>query len=83
MWQHLVVLDCIVLFIVVKSFRVVGSTRKCSKKLKANGLLRSKHMLKLKMELYGAACVNLKEVLSGTDSHLCNSLFLVFRAVGI
>lgn len=51
--------------------------------LKANRFLRSKCMLKLKMELYGAACVNLMEVLLGIDSHLFKSLFLVFRTVRI
>lgn len=38
--------------------------------LKANRILRSKCMLKLKMILYVHACVNSMEVLSGTDSHL-------------
>lgn len=35
-------------------------------------------MLKLKIELYRTGCVNLIGVLSDTDSHLGNSLGLVF-----
>lgn len=82
MWQHLVVLNCIILFIVVKSFTVVGTTHKCSR-AESKQVFKKQMYAEVKNGAIWNACVNLVEVLSGTHSHLFNSLVLVFWAVRI
>lgn len=49
--------------------------------LKVSRFVKSKCLLNLEKELYRTADVNLLEVLSSTDSHLVNSLVLVFWTI--
>lgn len=79
MWQHLVVLNCIILFFVVKYLMMDKSTT--AAEVIASRYLRSKCMLKLKRELYGMISVNLMDILSGIIINLI--LFSVSDSQGI
>lgn len=79
MWQHLVVLNCIILFFVVKYLMMDKSTT--AAEVIASRYLRSKCMLKLKRELYGMISVNLMDIHSGIIINLI--LFSVSDSQGI
>lgn len=80
MWQHLVVLNCIILFFVVKYFTMMDKSTTAAEVI-ANRYLRSKCMQKMKRELYGTISLNLMDILSGIIINLI--LFSVSDSQGI
>lgn len=77
MWQHLVLLNCIILLLwwnLSQCWAVLSSAE-----LKASRFLKTKCLLNLKKDLHRTTYVNLVKVMSGTDSHLVNSDFSILN----